>query len=62
MLGRTRSEDATVSHYTMTIDGKAVVAEGGLPFGGAKWSGIGVENGPRGLLGFTEIQTVNIAK
>src|SRR5262245_8690278 len=32
------------------------------PFGGAKWSGIGVENGPWGLLGFTEIQTLNIAK
>ena len=34
----------------------------GAPFGGVKWSGIGVENGPWGLLGFTEIQTVNIAK
>ena len=33
-----------------------------LPFGGAKWSGIGVENGPWGLLGFTEIQVVNINK
>ncbi|HTO53338.1 MAG TPA: aldehyde dehydrogenase family protein [Myxococcota bacterium] len=33
-----------------------------LPFGGAKWSGIGVENGPWGLLGFTELQVVNIAK
>ena len=32
------------------------------PFGGAKWSGIGVENGPWGLLGFTELQTVFIAK
>jgi acyl-CoA reductase-like NAD-dependent aldehyde dehydrogenase len=32
------------------------------PFGGAKWSGIGVENGPWGLLGFTELQTVHIAK
>ncbi len=32
------------------------------PFGGAKWSGIGVENGPWGLLGFTEIQTINVAK
>jgi acyl-CoA reductase-like NAD-dependent aldehyde dehydrogenase len=32
------------------------------PFGGAKWSGIGVENGTWGLLGFTEIQTVNVAK
>ena len=30
------------------------------PFGGAKWSGIGVENGPWGLLGFTEIQTLNV--
>lgn len=32
------------------------------PFGGAKWSGIGVENGPWGLLGFTEIQVVNVSK
>jgi acyl-CoA reductase-like NAD-dependent aldehyde dehydrogenase len=32
------------------------------PFGGAKWSGIGVENGRWGLLGFTEIQTGNVAK
>jgi len=32
------------------------------PFGGAKWSGIGVENGPWGLLGFTEIQTLNVKK
>jgi acyl-CoA reductase-like NAD-dependent aldehyde dehydrogenase/prolipoprotein diacylglyceryltransferase len=32
------------------------------PFGGAKWSGLGVENGPWGLLGFTEIQTLHIAK
>jgi acyl-CoA reductase-like NAD-dependent aldehyde dehydrogenase len=33
-----------------------------LPFGGAKWSGIGVENGIWGLLGFTEIQVVNVAR
>jgi acyl-CoA reductase-like NAD-dependent aldehyde dehydrogenase len=32
------------------------------PFGGAKWSGLGVENGHWGLYGFTETQTVNIAK
>jgi acyl-CoA reductase-like NAD-dependent aldehyde dehydrogenase len=32
------------------------------PFGGAKWSGIGVENGPWGLLGFTEIQTFHVSK
>jgi acyl-CoA reductase-like NAD-dependent aldehyde dehydrogenase len=31
-----------------------------IPFGGAKWSGIGVENGSWGLLGFTEIQVVNV--
>lgn len=28
------------------------------PFGGAKWSGIGVENGPWGLYGFTELQVL----
>ena len=28
------------------------------PFGGAKWSGIGVENGPWGLYGFTELQVI----
>ena len=32
------------------------------PFGGAKWSGLGVENGPWGLLGFTELKTVNVKK
>jgi len=28
------------------------------PFGGAKWSGVGVENGPWGLLAFTELQVL----
>ncbi len=28
------------------------------PFGGRKWSGIGVENGPWGLAGFYELQTL----
>jgi len=32
------------------------------PFGGAKWSGIGYENGPHGLVAFTELQTVNVAR
>ncbi len=32
------------------------------PFGGAKWSGIGVENGPWGLYGFTELQVLFRAK
>jgi len=32
------------------------------PFGGSKWSGIGVENGPWGLAAFTEFQVINVAK
>jgi acyl-CoA reductase-like NAD-dependent aldehyde dehydrogenase len=32
------------------------------PFGGAKSSGIGVENGPWGLYGFTELQVLHRAK
>jgi len=32
------------------------------PFGGAKWSGIGVENGPWGLYAFTELQVLYRAK
>ncbi len=32
------------------------------PFGGAKWSGIGVENGHWGLTSFTELQTINATK
>jgi len=32
------------------------------PFGGAKWSGIGVENGPWGLYGFTELQVLYRSK
>ncbi|MEU8133970.1 aldehyde dehydrogenase family protein [Streptodolium elevatio] len=32
------------------------------PFGGAKWSGIGVENGPWGLYGFTETRVIHRAR
>ncbi|MEU5882576.1 aldehyde dehydrogenase family protein [Spirillospora sp. NPDC047279] len=32
------------------------------PFGGFKWSGVGVENGPWGLYGFTEIQVLHRSK
>jgi acyl-CoA reductase-like NAD-dependent aldehyde dehydrogenase len=32
------------------------------PFSGVKWSGIGVENGPWGLLDFTQIQVVHRAR
>lgn len=34
----------------------------GVPFGGAKWSGIGVENGPWGLEEFTQLQVVRAPK
>ena len=34
----------------------------GQPFGGLKWSGIGVEGGRWGLIGFTEIQAVHVAR
>jgi acyl-CoA reductase-like NAD-dependent aldehyde dehydrogenase len=32
------------------------------PFGGFKWSGVGVENGPWGLAEFTEVQAVHRSK
>ena len=32
------------------------------PFGGFKWSGVGVENGPWGLAEFSEIQVVYRSK
>jgi acyl-CoA reductase-like NAD-dependent aldehyde dehydrogenase len=32
------------------------------PFGGFKWSGVGVENGPWGLAAFTEVQVQHRAK
>jgi len=34
----------------------------GQPFGGLKWSGIGVEGGPWGMLGFTEVQAIHVAR
>jgi len=34
----------------------------GQPFGGIKWSGIGVENGPWGLAGFYNLQTLYRAR
>jgi acyl-CoA reductase-like NAD-dependent aldehyde dehydrogenase len=34
----------------------------GQPFGGVKWSGIGVEGGPWGLISFTDIQALHTSK
>jgi acyl-CoA reductase-like NAD-dependent aldehyde dehydrogenase len=39
-----------------------LVLQPNQPFGGAKWSGIGVENGPWGLYGFTEVRVIHRAK
>lgn len=41
---------------TVNAHGSAIRPD--LPFGGHKWSGIGVENGPWGLYGFTELQVI----
>jgi acyl-CoA reductase-like NAD-dependent aldehyde dehydrogenase len=32
----------------------------GQPFGGLKWSGVGVEGGPWGLESFTDLQVVHV--
>ena len=32
------------------------------PFGGSKWSGVGVENGTAGLLEFTQLQVLHLAR
>jgi acyl-CoA reductase-like NAD-dependent aldehyde dehydrogenase len=34
----------------------------GQPFGGLKWSGIGVEGGRWGMIGFTELQAIHVAR
>jgi acyl-CoA reductase-like NAD-dependent aldehyde dehydrogenase len=34
----------------------------GQPFGGLKWSGIGVEGGRWGLIGFTELQAIHVVR
>jgi acyl-CoA reductase-like NAD-dependent aldehyde dehydrogenase len=41
---------------SVNVHGGGVVPH--LPFGGHKWSGLGVENGPWGLYGFTELQVI----
>ena len=54
---------AQLSALLTAEQGKPLNAHGSgvrpdLPFGGHKWSGIGVENGTWGLYGFTETQVI----
>jgi acyl-CoA reductase-like NAD-dependent aldehyde dehydrogenase len=48
---RLESGQASVNHHTRGIKPH-------LPFGGFKWSGIGVENGPWGYEAYTQLQTL----
>ncbi|SHN75851.1 aldehyde dehydrogenase family protein [Cryptosporangium aurantiacum] len=48
--------EVDAGQVTVNMHGGAVTPD--LPFGGHKWSGIGVENGPWGLYGFTETQVL----
>lgn len=49
---RLESGQAAINHHTSGIKPH-------LPFGGFKWSGIGVENGPWGYEAFTQLQTLS---
>lgn len=42
----------------VSVNGHGGGVQPHLPFGGHKWSGIGVENGLSGLYGFTELQVI----
>lgn len=44
-------------HVSVNAHGNSALPH--LPFGGHKWSGIGVENGPWGLFEYTEMQVLN---
>jgi hypothetical protein len=54
--------------FVVTIAGESVATADHLvlppyqPFGGSKWSGIGVENGPWGLAEFSEHQVMHYSK
>ncbi|WP_051218491.1 aldehyde dehydrogenase family protein [Nocardioides insulae] len=50
------AEQVDAGQVSINVHGGAVRPD--LPFGGHKWSGIGVENGPWGLYGFTELRVI----
>jgi acyl-CoA reductase-like NAD-dependent aldehyde dehydrogenase len=52
IASRIESGQASVNHHT-----RGILPH--LPFGGAKYSGIGYENGPWGLDAFTQVQTLS---
>lgn len=49
---------AEIDAGQVSVNGHATGGRADLPFGGHKWSGIGVENGPLGLHSFTETQVI----
>lgn len=49
--------DIDSGQVSINVHGGAVAPN--LPFSGHKWSGIGVESGPWGLYGFTELQVIS---
>jgi acyl-CoA reductase-like NAD-dependent aldehyde dehydrogenase len=51
IASRLESGQASVNHHT-----RGILPH--LPFAGAKWSGIGAENGPWGLHAYTQLQTI----
>ncbi|CUU59281.1 Acyl-CoA reductase [Parafrankia irregularis] len=58
-------ERAATTAERMECGSAWINSHGGLlpfaPFGGVKWSGVGVENGPWGLASYTDIQTLHRA-
>ena len=59
-IGRARAAAADLDCGQVSINAHGAAVRPDLPFGGSKWSGIGVENGIWGLHGFTELQAVAI--
>lgn len=57
-VGRAFDLASRMESGQVSINSHASGVQAHLPFGGYKWSGVGVENGPWGLHSFTELQTI----
>ena len=63
--GPDKTEAAAVAHqldYGLVWVNQHLNIAPQVPIGGMKWSGIGVENGPWGLLGYTDLQVIEVAQ